>query len=145
MITIPWDRQNEKQRAKTVADIKRRGVHASKHPAWPLLLRVAGESRWPRAFAADLYVHDRGSLEGAEPSTPFLWAIGETGTQIYWLASPTGKPRTHTESEAIEHVAYLECYRPRMYHWDGATLRTCTRLDAIGVLRGFAWGDPEGW
>jgi hypothetical protein len=142
LMAMPWDEQDQDQRARTVAAIKRRGARASKHPAWPALLSVAREAGWPVTFASDLFVHDRNALSDVDPTHPFLWSIGETGTQIDWLATTRAY---RTEHDAKEHVIYLECYRPRMYHWDGATLRACTRFDAIGVLRGFAWGDPEGW
>ncbi len=132
-----WDAQNERQRATTLASAKRRGVNASGHPTWPLMLAAARELGWPRAFAADLYIHDVAALR-VDLGESFVWAIGETGTQL------TSK-RDMTLADAREHVTYLEENRPAIFFWTGTTLYRCTSYDARGVLQGFAFGDPEGW
>ncbi len=134
---LPWDQQNDFQRATTLDRAKRRGMHASGHPAWPSMLAAARELGWPRAFAADLYIHNVAALR-VDLGEPFLWALGETGTQLTWK-------RDMCLADAREHVAYLEENRPAIFFWTGATLYRCTSYDARAVLQGFAFGDPEGW
>jgi hypothetical protein len=135
----PWDQQNDTERTRTLASVRRSGTkHA--HPAWALIRSEARALGWPEAFEADLYIHDHRALARVlvtkeASKAPFLWAVGRCGTQLTWIATePFG------ERESREHVLYLESERPRMFYWDGATLRSCTPHEAINVLCGRAWG-----
>ncbi len=121
-----WDDQSADERAETIRRAKRRGARLSGHPAWGQMLAAARKLGLPRAFAADLYVHDVDALarlRGA--SVPFLWAVGESGS--YFSRLPEQGPAT---SKGDWLARYLSEERPHVFYWDGIILRA---LDAAGI------------
>lgn len=121
---LPWYLQNDAERRATVRAAMRLGAQHA-HPAWALIHARAKALGLPRAFASDLFVHDRRALEQAPRDARFIWAIGESGTYLHWIARKGYLCCKYSDAHSI--AEYLTQERPHIFYWDGATLSAIDR------------------
>jgi hypothetical protein len=101
-------------------------------PAFNALVECAIGLDVMRAYRRDLWLHDRNAIS-ARPQTPFLWAIGDSGTTMCWASPDAGKPWTHATAESMCRTL-LQCSRPHIFIWDGKTLRHVDHVRAAYFL-----------
>jgi hypothetical protein len=99
-----------------------------------------------RLWASDLLVHDRTVLDGHDSARRFLWGIGETGTTLVWIDSPTrfngheARAWEHvnrpTRDRAASLVRSILDMRPHLHVWDGVSLSSCDADRAVALLAG---------
>lgn len=109
------------------------------HPAFALMTAQAAVLGWPRAFASDLYKHDRNALEGQPSARRFVWAIGESCTVLVWLDPAIGQRERASRwghGKALAYVDTVEECAPRMFVWDGACLAPIDRARMVSLLEG---------
>lgn len=71
---------------------------------------------WPLRYAADLTVHDRASLARTPHAEPFCWALGPSGTVLYF------PERAGAWGPADFIRTMRQDGERRIYRWDGVSL-----------------------
>ena len=137
---LPWSKAEEKAAALATAQ---RSKHP--HPAFARMKAEAKKRGWPRAFEADLFIHDASNLLRKASSEPFVWAVGETGTFLYKLDPKTPMTASQGESLVESFVEAISADRPALFYWDGLALLESTKEQIVHVLSGrsWRWGDDE--
>jgi hypothetical protein len=78
---------------------------------------------WPVAYRADLTKHDLAACRRLQPGERFVWALRETGTDLYALGRAS---IAWARAQVQEH---------RWYLWTGAELRLLGgKAEAVAIL-----------